>query len=672
MLAFLRLNRCLIALLLLGAAALAALTLRVRDWVVMTDELQYAKLATHIGETLSPLPVLRGVSVSSYAQVYPILLSPLYGALSAPTAFRAAHVLNAVLFASAAVPVYLLAREVGLSSRWGLVCAALALVLPWNVETAFVLTESAAYPVFCWTSLALVRAVGVPSMRRDAITLASLVVAVFTRTQFLSLAGVLPLVVLLHDGRASLRRHRVLAVAYAGAVVAAIVVEATGGLARLLGNYAVTATQGSLLPWKAIELAGAHLDLVGVGIGLLPLLLGGAWLVDNVARRSPFALYALVVIVVFTFETSSYDARFGGGLTGIRGRYMFYVAPLLLVATARALADQRVSHVSLAAVTLFFSVTVLAHDFSRIVGFYVDAPVAVLNDVVQDSGGAPFVALAAIVLALGYAVPRWNARARVATVVALVFAASLTTSALAWSRLFSGHGPSGRPVEGVPGLVLDWVDRAVPKGAHSAMIPYVIPPDWGRAALQWWDVEFWNRSVDRVFVIDGRWEYAPLPHRELKPDPLTGVIAGTEHAPEYVVAAASDSRFHLVSAQLFRNYELDVLRVERPYRALWVSTGLDPDGWIRPGRHASIRVFWQPGHPTELVNVDVQLIDIAGSAHVKRYTACLASGRYADVELPNARLGTVGPLPLNPPEGGERLVGWRVGAVGAFPTDTQC
>ena len=85
---FLRLNRSLIALVLVAAGALAILVSRVRDWIVMTDELQYAKLATHIGQTLSPLPSLRGVHVSSYAQVYPLLLAPFYGLLSAPTAFR--------------------------------------------------------------------------------------------------------------------------------------------------------------------------------------------------------------------------------------------------------------------------------------------------------------------------------------------------------------------------------------------------------------------------------------------------------------------------------------------------------------------------------------------------------------------------------------------------------
>jgi hypothetical protein len=671
-LTFLRLNRSLIALVLLGAAALAALTLRVRDWVVMTDELQYAKLATHIGQTLSPIPTLRGVHVSSYAQVYPLLISPFYGTLSAPGAFRAAHLFNALLFASAAIPVYLLAREVGVSSLWRLVCAALALVAPWNVEAAFVLTESAAYPVFCWTSLALLRAITAPSQRGDIIALAALVLAFFTRTQFLALAVVLPLVVVAHDGRAAHRRHRVLAVAYGVGLLGAIAIQLTGGIDRVLGNYAVTATQGSLLPWKAIELAGAHIDLVGVGIGVLPLLLGGAWIVENAWRRSPFALYALATIVVLTLETASYDARFGGGLTGIRGRYLFYLTPLLLIATARLLAERRIPRAALAGVTLFFAITVLAHGFPRIAGLYVDAPVAVLNDAIQDSGGAPFVATLAIVLALAVTVPPWTTRALAVTVVAFVFAASLTTSALAWSRLLGGNGPSGRPVEGVPGLVLDWVDTVLPKGAHIAMIPYVTPPDWSHAAVLWWDVEFWN-NVDRVFVVDGHWEYAPFPNRELQPNPVTGVIAGTGDEPEYVVAAQADARMRLAGGVVAQNYDLDIIQAERPYRALWESKGLDPDGWIIAGRRASIRIFATPEHGTELVGIDVKLLDVTGR-HEKLHhaTLCVPAGRFADAKLPARTPVAIGPLPSNPPEGGERLASLRVVEVSVLPTGKPC
>jgi hypothetical protein len=162
----------------------------------------------------------------------------------------------------------------------------------------------------------------------------------------------------------------------------------------------VTASKGSILSWKVFEQAGAHLDVVALGLGLLPLLVGGAWIVVNALKRSPFAVAALVTIVALTFEAASYDVRFGGGLAGIRGRYLFYIAPLLIVTTVRALQEPRLPPVALAGVTGFVALTVFAHDFPRVPGLYVDAPVAVLNGLIQDSGGAAFVAVAAIVIAL--------------------------------------------------------------------------------------------------------------------------------------------------------------------------------------------------------------------------------------------------------------------------------
>src|SRR5262249_47012966 len=150
-----------------AAGALVVLATRVRDWAVMTDELQYSKLATHIGHSLSPWPTIRGAHVAAYSLLYPALIAPFYGALSPVDAFRAAHFRNALLFASAAVPAYLLAREANLSGGWALAAALLSIVGPWNTLTAFVMTESAAYPAFLWAVLAVVRAVDMPSPRRD-------------------------------------------------------------------------------------------------------------------------------------------------------------------------------------------------------------------------------------------------------------------------------------------------------------------------------------------------------------------------------------------------------------------------------------------------------------------------------------------------------------------------
>jgi hypothetical protein len=616
---------------------LAALAWRVRDWVVMTDELQYSKLATSIGETLSPLPMLRGMHVSAYAQLYPLLLAPLYGPLSSLDAFRAAHLLNGVLFASAGIPAYLLAREAALSRRWALVATLLSLALPWNVQTAFVMTESAAYPAFLWASLAIVRAVARPSARRDAIALAGVALAVLARTQFLSLAVVLVVAALVRDPR----RHRVLV----GAAVAAIVVALVGG-SRVLGSYSVTAKRWPL-PWKAIELAGAHLDVIAIALALLPLLLGGAWIVANAWLSEPFALFALVAIVVLVLETSSYDARFGGGPVEIRERYVFYLAPLLLIAMARALVDG-IPRAALAGTTVFVAVTVFAYRFPRVNGLHVDAPGAVLNGALHGAGGAPFVALAAVVLALAVTVPRWPARALAVTCVVAVLACSLATSALAWYRLLTSHSPSSREVAAAPAVVLDWIDTVLPKGAHVAIVPYAHYAYWGPNALLWWDVEFWNKTVDRAFVVGGRWDYAPFPHGTLDVDRRSGAIAGTRDAPQYVVAAQDDARLRIAGDRRNTNFGLDIIEAGRPYRALWTSSGLDPDGWTRPGRRARIHVFDGPSATVTLQRADGTSTSVCGTR---------------EVDLPTSATGSVPALPLQPTSAGLRTVGVRVTAV---------
>jgi hypothetical protein len=636
----------LVALFASAAAVLAVLASRVRDWVVMTDELQYAKLATHIGETLSPLPTLRGAHYAAYAQLYPTLIAPFYGNMSALDAFRAAHFENGILFASAVFPVYLLARQARLPPWWSVACAALAIVVPWNVNSAFVMSEAAAYPAFVWALLAILRAIERPSPRRDAIAIAAIALAVLARTQFLALALVFVVAALVCERR----RHRVL-----WAVTAAGVIVALVGRSHILGTYATTA-KGFPLPWRAFEQFGAHLDVLGVGIALLPLLVGGSWLVANVGRRDAFAVVALAAIAVLTLETSSYDARYGGGLTDVRTRYLFYLAPPLLVATLRALAEQRLHRRALAGVAAFVALTVLAHGFPRVPGLYVDAPDAVLNDFIRNSGGRWFVVLAVLVAALALLVVAWPPRVLAIAVVGLVAAGSVATSATAWTRLLQSRGPSSREISAAPSVVLDWADSILPSNAHLAIVPYASDPAWAPNALLWWDVEFWNRDVERVYVVGSNWDYAPFPHEELRPDPKTGVIPGTKHAPEYVIVSENDARLGLkANGVAGRNYGLDILLVDRPYRAVWWSIGLDPDGWTRPGRRAWIHVV-----DNASVRVTLQRADVSQAPSV--------CGR-GTVRLPTRETGTVPAPPLGPgSDRTRRAVGVRVAALALVPS----
>jgi hypothetical protein len=144
---------------LAGAGFAGYYATKATSWAVMTDELQIARLATSIAETLSPVPYIHGAYYGALSQLYPLLLSPFFGLLSAPSAVTAAHALNALLLPSAAWPAYLLARSVSGSRAAGYAAALLTVFTPWLVMTTTLLTENVAFPAFVWAVFLCQRAV---------------------------------------------------------------------------------------------------------------------------------------------------------------------------------------------------------------------------------------------------------------------------------------------------------------------------------------------------------------------------------------------------------------------------------------------------------------------------------------------------------------------------------
>jgi hypothetical protein len=679
-----------------SAALLALGTTRVKEWTVMTDELLYTKLAQHFADTGSPLPVLHGEHVGFLGVVYSILLAPLYAAFDPVTAFDATHVLNAVLFASAAIPVYLLARRV-VPPEYALVVAMLSIAIPWAVNTASAMSEAAAYPVFVWAVLACHGALARPSPRTDLLAIGGLALAFFTRPQFLVLAPVLVIAALAVDGpRQALRRHRVLAGACAVAVVVVIPLAALGETHRLLGDYGVTATQGSLLPAGVWKGAAIHLDVVAVGLGVIPFLLGAGWTYSSLRSGPPaaraFATFTAVALPLLALETASFDLRFGGEGV-IRGRYLFYVAPLLLLATAAALVG-RFPVWGVVGASAFFAVTVAFADFHRFPGIYLDSAESVLNGVIRDvSPGIPpgiFVALIGVVLgAICVAFVRLPRPAVTIGVAIVVFAFCAGTTGYAFTQLLSGRTAAGFPVTGQD-RVRNWVD-GVAGGRPVALIPYSVSREWFPSAVAWWDAEFWNNSVGPVYVgPNGRYTYDPFPSRVLHVGD-DGVIAGTDQAPKLVLAAPGDSRFGLAGKQLDTNAGLTLSKVERPWRATWVSRGLEPDGWIRPARPGFIRVFAAPGDPSKNVKVAVTLDsppEATGDVHyrvgtrsgllaptvraVAKTKVCVPAGGHADVRVGSGLAGRIGAPPFGPYPGPKRNVGLIVSGVEVKPTANEC
>ncbi len=680
-----------------GASALLAVgTTKVHEWVVQTDEMLYVKLARHMATTGSPLPTLHGERVGFLGVVYPIVLAPFYGGLDNVAAFNAAHAVNAVLFASAAIPVYLLGRRL-VTPGWALVVALLAISTPWAVNAAFVMSEAAAYPVFLWTVLACHVCIAEPSRRTDVLAALALALAFFTRPQFLFLAAVLPLAAVVTVGpRPALRQHRVLAIVYAIGLVVVALLAALGQAHRLLGDYGVTATEGSLLPAIAWKSAAIHVDVLAVGLGIVPLLLGGGWAYSSLrggaVRLRAFAVITALAIPLLALETGSYDVRFGGPDV-IRDRYLFYLAPLLLLATAVCLLQERLPLVGIAAVTVVFAATAVFGDFAPVAGLWVDSPESVLNGLIHDqSGGLPagvFVALCGLVLGLiclGLAlVPRGAALAGVAVAV---FCFGGAVAGYAFHRLLTSNTPLGVPTTG-KSRVRNWIDTVVPAGNPVALLAYPLSRDWGQSAIQWWDAEFWNNRARRAFVVpDGTYTYTPFPSTVLRLDFATGRFAGTDDAPPFVLTAPNEARFGLAGAQAAANVGLVLRQVERPYRAQWATRGLDSDGWTRPGRPATIRLYADPGAPAQAATVTV-LLDappeaggpvpyrlgeqrgtIAPGTRVQPVqTVCMPAGRHADLTLDAGRSAAIAGPPLGPNPGPVREVG--VVVSGVFVSDER-
>jgi hypothetical protein len=626
--------------------------LRVTSWAVMTDELQVVRLAESIAARLSPAPEIHGAYYGALAQLYPLLLAPFFGLLSAPTAETAAHALNALLLPSAAWPAYLLARSVGGSRAAGLAAAALTAFTPWLVLTSTLLTENAAYPAFVWAVYLCQRTLVEPSTRNDALALLGLALAFFARTQLLVVAVAFPVVVLLHAGpRGALVRHRVLAAAYGVALLGAGVLLARGSLGAVVGNYAVPFS-GDILPRGLWASAASHLVHVVVGCAVVPFVLAACWILLNVVRsESPsaraFALLCIVLVPLLTFEVASFDLRFTPHGFG-QDRYLFYLVPLFAVGATAALTSRRAIRPLVVGSAGAFAVFAwLAAEFGdyhdRTVIFWA-APAAAVHTAFPSDW--LMLVIAAVLVSGSLTVLALAPRAALPAVTAVVAVLGVAQAAYVFERY--ADPAMTRP----PALALtrDWIDRSVPGSASVALVPS--PRD---TPAYWWEAELWNKRVNRVLRVAGGPTFSPFPSDNVRLDVRSGVLAGSQPS-DFLVLSGSEKRFHLAAAKRIGGTRvLRLVRVDRPYRLDWATRGFTPDGWTIAGRPATLR-FYGAGvgglrrvvivlaaSSRAALPLDFRLrgggaeragwVDPGGARPPVRMTLCLPANGFADVTL---------------------------------------
>jgi hypothetical protein len=567
--------------------------LRATSWAVMTDELQVTRLAESIGSHLSPVPQVHGAYYGALAQLYPLLLAPFYGLLSAPSAETAAHALNALLLPSAAWPAYLLGRAVTGSRPAGLAAGALTAFTPWLVLTSTLLTENAAYPAFVWAIYLSHRALSAPSKRNDALALAGLALAFFARTQLIMLAAVLPLALLLHTGpRRAVRTHPLLAVAYAAGLVVAGVLFAVRSLGAVVGNYAVS-VNGDLLPHGMAASTAEHLTHVVVGAGVVPFVLATAWALRTLAERrggnaQAFASLYAVCIPLLSIEVASFDLRFTPRAFA-QDRYLFYLVPLFAVGAAAALTAQdafrRLAPLVLASTGIVIWLVVQFGRYDERAVIFWAAPAAAVQTVFPSDAVllAAAVLFVCIALALMWGAPR-AALACVAVLVSAVGAAQAL-------YVFSRYEDPAMTRPSATRLARDWIDRRVPVSASVALVPS--PRD---TPAYWWEAELWNKHVDRVLSVDGGPTFSPFPAEDARVDFRRGRLSGAQSS-DFLVLSGGERRFHLVGVRRAAGTRvLQLVRVERPYQLDWATRGFTPDGWTIAGRTGTLRFYGAGAH----------------------------------------------------------------------------
>lgn len=608
----------LIALLwIVAAAVLAELTTRALDWFAKDDELRYERLAISIARTHSLVPRIHGVNIESYSQLYPLLIAPFLRHGLVPHNVETIHLANAWIMSSACIPAFFLARRVT-GRRWvAYLTAALSVVMPWIVLSAMMMTEVASYPMSVWALLAIQRSTVLPSRRNDLVALAAIVLAYLARGELLVLIVVLPLAVLGYELRGGernvrrlLRRHDLLAAVYGVLLVAAIALRFSGGLSNVAGVYGSYAKHEQLLPHGIAGSFVEHLATFSLAFGVLPFVVGIAWLLANAARppaspeRHAFAWIGSITVAAVMFDGTNFDVLYN---TFVHDRFLLYLVPVVVIAVFCAVLDTARVRWSLclpaALVAIGFAVGAIpAATWSQFDTIDDDTPISAVYRPLAHAFGSLTGARVALVLftlvgsALLLLAGRLVPRIRVIALVAMLLVVALpATTAYTFARFFGTNDWASRPITNPQVEQFAWIDKTVGRNADVTIATYPVSSNWFVNFRVWRDYQYWNASIDRdverprgVFTYSSFW----FPKDYLHFDESTG-RASVSLTP-YVLEAEQESRFRVSGNEIANEQGLELIHADQPWRTDWLSFGLYDDGWTRPGVAARVRVFATP------------------------------------------------------------------------------
>lgn len=554
---------------------------------IFSDEIDFTQISRAIAE--DGVPSRRG-EPSGFGTLYTYLVAPAWWIDDTVQAWELAKLIGVLVMTSAMFPAYGLARFVA-SRPWALAAAIASVAAPPLAYAPYLLDEPLAYPISTAALWAITAATARPTPRRLLVAAGFCVVAPFVRGQLAVLFIVFAACLFALFWRTD-RFSRWRATWTAGDWV---------GVALLAVGLAVVASAAAGHRWEPWYVATGFfkqrmfdhgvwsLAAMAIGLGVLPLVATVAAFLSGRVRATPegraFVLMGSAAFAAFVWYAAVKGAYLSTVFsTLIVERNVIYLVPVALAATAAVLA-RPVATIPAISVGLAVSLYLVLNAEFRLDQYpYFEAPglsITILAnrnfswDPVDVEHGLLVAALvSSAILVARSRIPARAVSLGLAIVAACAVASWTLTTEIYAARGLNGfserlHGSTPRPV--------DWVDR-VTGGEPAVYLGQQI-----RDHNQIWLLEFWNRSVERIWSLDGSADAPSLSPDLAAPD---GTIS-PDPAVEWVVTGNGVA---VVGERVGEPHGNNTLvHVPRPLRLRHAQIGVYDDSWMAD--HASFSQY---------------------------------------------------------------------------------
>ena len=307
--------------LLAGLVALSAVIRSVVAWRhtiprLFPDEYIYEAIGRSIGHGHLQI---RGQTMHFPALLEPILAAPIWRSFDLGTAYHLVQTENAVAASLAAIPAYLLARSLKLSSAYALGTAVYVLLVPELVLIAYTSSDAVAYPLALSAIYLGVLALDTGERRHQVGFLVFASLATFARVEYVALVAAYLIGAAAIERRQIWRRHRI--------ALATIVPVAIVFLVGFLGYYANernTPLNAGYFKWFTLQV---FLYVVATGTIMIPGAVA-AMTTPRTRRELSFSVFGAALAVLLLAEATAHAAN----SSQFKERYLFVLSVLVPVA----------------------------------------------------------------------------------------------------------------------------------------------------------------------------------------------------------------------------------------------------------------------------------------------------------------------------------------------------